>query len=58
MDKNQQLFEEIKKKAVNGRISCSAARELAKELKISPLEVGKACDELRIKIYGCELGCF
>jgi DNA-binding transcriptional regulator YhcF (GntR family) len=49
---------EIKKKAVNGRIPCPVARKLAKELSVSYKEVGKAADELNIKITDCELGCF
>ncbi len=40
------------------RISCSEARKLARDRDVPPAEVGRLCDELGIKIYACELGCF
>jgi DNA-binding transcriptional regulator YhcF (GntR family) len=52
------IEKEIKKKAINGKIPCPVARKLAKELSISYKEVGKAADQLNIKITDCELGCF
>lgn len=50
--------EEVRKAASGGRISCPAARRLAKSLGVPPSAVGAACNELKIKIKGCELGCF
>lgn len=50
--------EAVQKAAPEGRISCAAARELAARLGVRPRVVGAACDELDIKIKGCELGCF
>ncbi len=50
--------EELKKKAVNGKLPCPIAREIAEELSVSYHEVGKVADELNIKITDCELGCF
>jgi len=44
--------------ARDGRLSCTTARKLARELQVSPREIGQACDELKIKIHACELGCF
>ncbi len=55
LDKIKQL---LKDKAVDGRLTCSAARQIAEELKAPYREVGKAADELKIKIKNCELGCF
>jgi hypothetical protein len=52
------IHEEVKKRAKNGRISCPVARKLAEELSVSYKEIGKAADELKIKITSCELGCF
>jgi hypothetical protein len=54
----ERIKEEIKKKAENNRIPCPVARKIAQELSVSYREVGKAADELKIKIMGCELGCF
>lgn len=44
--------------APEGKISCTEARELAEKLGVQSSAVGKACNEAKIKIYGCELGCF
>lgn len=53
-----EVLEAVKKAAKDGRISCTAARKLAEELKVPPRVVGEACDALKIKIKACELGCF
>lgn len=55
---NDKVIEEIKKKALNGRLSCHVAREIAEKLSVPYSEVGRAADELNIKITNCELGCF
>jgi hypothetical protein len=52
------IKEELKTKAVNGRLPCPIARRIAEELSVSYQEVGKVADELNIKITDCELGCF
>lgn len=48
----------LKSKAKNNRVSCRTAFELASELGVTPLEVGEALNRLKIKIVGCQLGCF
>lgn len=55
---DKKLIEKLKELAPNGKISCSDARELAEKLDVHPGEVGKACNEAKIKIFACELGCF
>ncbi|MCX7793021.1 MAG: hypothetical protein N2257_01235 [Thermodesulfovibrionales bacterium] len=52
------LAQELIKRAVNKRITCKAARELAESLGFSYREVGRAADSMGIKITNCELGCF
>lgn len=52
------IVEEIKKKTVNNRLPCHVARKIAEDLAVSYKEIGKAADELNIKITSCELGCF
>jgi hypothetical protein len=54
----KELLEKLKELAPQGRISCNEARQLAEKLNIHFSEVGKACDEAKIKIHACELGCF
>ncbi|MGA2035943.1 MAG: hypothetical protein ABSG68_27150 [Thermoguttaceae bacterium] len=39
-------------------INCSEAIGIANTLNIAPIEVGKLCNELGIKIQNCQLGCF
>jgi hypothetical protein len=53
-----EIVEEIKQKAINGKLPCSFARRIAEELAVSYKEVGRIADELSIKITNCELGCF
>jgi len=43
---------------VDGRLPCAVAFKIAKELKVSPREVGETADKLRIRIARCQLGCF
>jgi len=52
------LKEYIKQKALNNRLPCPVARKIAQELSVSIQEVGRAADELKVKITDCELGCF
>ncbi len=48
----------LKAQTVDGRVSCTAARKIAEELKVPFGEIGKAANALKIKIRNCELGCF
>lgn len=58
MDKKEIIIKELKTLAKDNRISCTVARQLSEDLQVSPLEVGEMCDELNIRIFACELGCF
>ncbi len=48
----------IKSSLVNGRLPCAVAFRIAKELKVSPRDVGNAANRLSVKISSCQLGCF
>ncbi len=48
----------LRREAKDGRITCAAARKLAKELQVPTRTVGDAADTLKIKITSCGLGCF
>jgi hypothetical protein len=52
------LENEIKEKAVDSRLSCAAAREIAEDLKLPYSKVGDAANKLGIRIRDCQLGCF
>ncbi len=55
---NEELKQEMLKRAVDGRLSCAAARLIAEDLKIPYREVGAAANDLGIRIRSCDLGCF
>jgi len=57
-DAMEKLKEMIMKTSKNGTISCSKALEIASRLDVKPAVVGKTLNELKIKIKGCQLGCF
>lgn len=40
------------------RLACARAFALADEHGVAPADVGRACNELGVKIVGCQLGCF
>jgi len=48
----------LTERAVDARLTCTAARKIAEELGVPYIEVGRAANELKIKIKNCELGCF
>lgn len=53
-----ELETKIKSSVVNGRLPCAIAFKIAKELKVSPRDVGEAANRLSVKIVSCQLGCF
>ena len=55
---SKELEEKIKASLVNGRLPCAIAFRIAREHKVSIGEIGKACNNLQIKISSCQLGCF
>lgn len=40
------------------RLACGEAFRIAAELDVPVAEVGRACNELGIRIVACQLGCF
>lgn len=50
--------EALLKAASEGKITCPVARGIAKSLGVNPKVIGDACNELKIKLHGCALGCF
>ncbi len=59
MAKNiEEIKTAVKNAAKDGKLSCPAARKLASDLGVAPREIGQVANELEIKLFGCELGCF
>ena len=55
---SDELRQAIEKKSRNHSITCAAAHDIARNLIISPMEVGKAIDLLEYHIRKCQLGLF
>jgi len=53
-----ELKEKVASSLVNGKLPCPVAFKIAKELKVSPQEVGETADKLEIKVSSCQLDCF
>ncbi len=53
-----ELEKKIKSSLVEGKLPCAVAFKIAKEMKISPGNVGEAANRLSVKISRCQLGCF
>ncbi len=58
MDKREAVIAKLKELAPEGKITCTEARQVAVDFDLDSSEVGKICDEIEVKIYACELGCF
>ena len=54
----QRMKDELRQAAVDGRIPCVEALELARRLGVSPRVLGDVANEEGIKIKACQLGCF
>ncbi len=53
-----QLKDKILAAADNSKLPCQKAFAIAEETGLKTAEVGKACNELGVKIFDCQLGCF
>lgn len=48
----------IQEMAPEGKIPCVMAFKIARENDCSLEEVGKLCNEMKVKVVSCQLGCF
>jgi hypothetical protein len=58
MADEKEVVKKLQEMFPGGKISCTEARKAAEELGVETREMGELCDEAKLKIYGCELGCF
>ena len=54
----KKLEEVILKKAKEGKLPCAQCFKIAEDFGISKRKMGKALNEMKIKISQCQLGCF
>ena len=52
------LDDEIQAALEQGQLPCERAFELVKKLKVTPHQVGKACDAGGVRLSRCQLGLF
>lgn len=52
------VAEAIKTSLSDGYLPCEAAFEISKNLRVPPVTVGDAADDLGIRVTDCQLGCF
>ena len=57
MDK-EKVTQKVKSVSKDGKISCKQALKLAEEEGISSRDLGNLLNELKVKVMGCQLGCF
>ncbi|MBN1930483.1 MAG: hypothetical protein JW786_02600 [Desulfobacterales bacterium] len=55
---NPQIAESVKKKISDDKITCAAAHRIARDLNVSPSDVGVVLDLLETRISKCQLGLF
>ncbi|HXY53434.1 MAG TPA: hypothetical protein VEM40_02045 [Nitrospirota bacterium] len=58
MTRKKIIMEAIRNASVKDRLTCGKAHSLARELKVPLKEIGSICNEIKIKISACQLGCF
>ncbi|MCL2654454.1 MAG: hypothetical protein FWD65_01970 [Coriobacteriia bacterium] len=53
-----EVAQAVAEKAHEGSIACEAARKIAEDFGVPRLVVGAACNQAKIKVNNCGLGCF
>ncbi len=54
----EELINRITQAADDGRLTCERAHDLSRELGVPLAEIGALCNELKLRIARCQLGCF
>lgn len=55
---NKELFELLRNHLEEGKLTCEKACKIAADNNLKLWQIGKVCEEEKIKIKGCQLGCF
>ena len=55
---SSELEAKMKAVLVNGKLPCAAAFQLAREMSMTPKQIGEAANKFNIRITTCQLGCF
>jgi uncharacterized membrane-anchored protein len=54
----ESILSKVVEKEGKKYIDCSESFAIANKFGMAPIEVGKICNEMKIKIMNCQLGCF
>jgi hypothetical protein len=54
----EKIIEAIQTASINNRLSCENAYAISGSMNVPLKEIGALCNELKIKITACQLGCF
>ncbi|MGI5876282.1 MAG: hypothetical protein ACOX6X_05625 [Dethiobacteria bacterium] len=54
----QEVKDRLLETAPEMKIPCVMVFKVARDFGLSAAEVGKLCNELKIKIINCQIGCF
>ena len=59
---SEELTKLVKEAAVEvdgkQKLSCAKILQLAEKHSVSPGEIGECCNQNKIKIFNCQIGCF
>lgn len=54
----EKVIEMIRAASTDNRLTCEKAHALSAALNVPLSEIGALCNELKIKLAACQLGCF
>lgn len=54
----EKLTRRILEEAPEKKLTCQKAFAIVEQLGCRPAAIGQLCNELQVKICGCQLGCF
>ena len=55
---DEKIGEALKEAGIEKEITCPQAFAIAKKAKVTLKAIGDYCNANKIKIHGCQLGCF
>jgi hypothetical protein len=62
MDKSEDLVNAVLERAkeIDGKkkLACAEAFKLTREFQVGVIEIGRICNQQKIRICKCQLGCF
>ena len=58
MTEEEKLRQAIADALVDGKAPCKALLRIAETLDVPPGQIGNMCDEMKIRVSACQLGCF